>query len=774
MERRALRPKIAVLGLLALGLLAQPGASQAQQVLRNELSPDALDYFYPDASIKSFMVRDGVQMSAASLFTQQRMLFGLGQDDALVCGRVETDASGVTHYRYTQEYRGVPLEYISYNLHEINGALRLGNGKIVLGMTQDAEPAITAQQSIEIALEAVPADRYFWEDAEKEATWKRKQNDQNASYYPTHELVFMRPDPNSDHAAENYVLAYKMAVMALEPHNTQIVFVDARSGEVIRQESTAMTCAAGSINTTFNGVRTVYTSGGFPSYSSVDDCIDGTLYSYDDNRGSPVLVYDFDNNWPSTPTITRMVMTTLWAARQTNDYFDAVHGLNGFDGSGDFIEIYNDVEFDGDCSGCNASWDKINDNMSIGTGANGLDNLDDYNTLDIVGHEFTHGVIEESTEIDYNGESGAINEFFADFFGNLVEFYTEGGTITETRWRVGEDRQNEFGNSWFLRDMSDPKDVGDPDTFHGEHWTYDASDNSEYVHRNSGVGNYAMYLMCQGGSGTNDNGVDFNVSGLGIPTGRAIAFNAMLYYADSDPTYEDIRESFLFSAIATYGSCSNEAIVVGEAWHAVGVGVNNSVYTTAACGTYGATFLPQNVDAINTVWNRNFSVITGWGAGCTTIIDDVSPVTFHSADNVQLYPGFHATAGSRFTAYILPCDITDYRLADPAVAEDSGAGSPLFPGEGDLFSEQALLSGSIALLPNPTTGPTLLVIDNPAGLSGQVTVFNNLGQVALLAGIIAEGTATTLSMDLSRQPEGLYLVEVRLGEQVWMEKLVKH
>ncbi|MBI1193342.1 MAG: T9SS type A sorting domain-containing protein [Bacteroidetes bacterium] len=768
MARKALPQKYIAYALLAVGVLAQLSSGQAQQLVRNQLSPDASEYFYPDASIKSFRVRDGVQMNADNLFTQYRTLFGLSADDAMVPGRVETDASGVTHYRFTQEYRGVPLEHISYNLHEIDGALRMGNGKIVLGMAQNAAPTLRPEQVIPLAIAAVPAQRYAWEDAEREATWKRKHNDQNASRYPKPELLFMRPDPNSDHVAENYVLAYKVAVMALEPYQTEWVYLDAHSGALIHQESAIMTCAAGSVNTTFNGTRTVYTSGSFPNYVSVDDCIDGTLYSYDNNWGSPVLLFDADNSWASTPTTRRMVMTSLWAARETNDYYDAVHGLNGFDGAGDFIEIYNNVEFGGDCGGCNASWDGVNDNMNIGTGASGFDNLDDYNTLDIVGHEFTHGVIEESTVIDYNGESGAINEFFADFFGNMAEFYAEGGTITDARWRVGEDRQNADGGSWFLRDMSKPKRRANPDTFEGSYWTYDVGDNSTYVHRNSGVGGYALYLMSQGNSlDTNDNGHIYSISGLGHTVAQAIAYDVMRYYADADPTYEDIRESFLFAANLTYGSCSNEAIVVGQAWQAVGVGVNNSEYETAACGTYGATFLPQNVDAINTVWNRNYSVISGWGSGCTTTIDDVAPVTFHSADNVQLYPGFHATAGSRFTAYILPCDITDYRLAAPA------ADSPQFPGEGDLTSGQGLPQGQVALRPNPTSGPTQLLLENSAGLSGQVTVFNNLGQVALKAQVVAEGTATTLNMDLSGQPEGLYLVEIRLGDTVRMEKLVK-
>lgn len=57
--------------------------------------------------------------------------------------------------------------------------------------------------------------------------------------------------------------------------------------------------------------------------------------------------------------------------------------------------------------------------------------------LDVAGHEMSHGVIESTANLDYEGESGAINESFADVFGVLID---------RDDWEVGEDvvRLSEF------------------------------------------------------------------------------------------------------------------------------------------------------------------------------------------------------------------------------------------------------------------------------------------------------------------------------------------
>nr|WP_246322157.1 M4 family metallopeptidase [Nocardioides panzhihuensis] len=127
---------------------------------------------------------------------------------------------------------------------------------------------------------------------------------------------------------------------------------------------------------------------------------------------------------------------------------------------------------------------------------------------DIVGHELTHGVIENSSNLFYWYESGAINESMADIMGEIVDhrYATPGDSPTD--WRVGED--SSFGA---IRNLANPTTHDQPDRMTSSLW--DADDLTYYadgggVHTNSGVGNKTAYLISQGGTfnGRTVTGID--------------------------------------------------------------------------------------------------------------------------------------------------------------------------------------------------------------------------------------------------------------------------
>ncbi len=69
-----------------------------------------------------------------------------------------------------------------------------------------------------------------------------------------------------------------------------------------------------------------------------------------------------------------------------------------------------------------AFWDGIR--MTYGDGNNTTTRA--LVTLDICGHELTHGVTEHSANLNYSNESGALNESFSDYFGETIENYSKG------------------------------------------------------------------------------------------------------------------------------------------------------------------------------------------------------------------------------------------------------------------------------------------------------------------------------------------------------------
>jgi len=126
-----------------------------------------------------------------------------------------------------------------------------------------------------------------------------------------------------------------------------------------------------------------------------------------------------------------------------------------------------------------------------------------------VGHELYHGVTEFSAGLVYAFEPGALNESFSDIFGKVVENYATGSN----NWLLGDDIG--LNGSGAFRNMENPNQFDDPDTYLGDFW-YVGGDDNGGVHTNSGVQNKWFQLLTDGGTGTNDNGEDYDVIGIGI------------------------------------------------------------------------------------------------------------------------------------------------------------------------------------------------------------------------------------------------------------------
>jgi hypothetical protein len=146
-------------------------------------------------------------------------------------------------------------------------------------------------------------------------------------------------------------------------------------------------------------------------------------------------------------------------------------------------------------------------------------------TTDVVGHEFTHGVIHHSSDLVYADESGALNESYADIMGNLafpdaIPAGAAAGTLPG--WLLGETTP---GGA--LRNMAAPAvgnytgylsrtDLGcNPLDLPGVIPPCDAGG----VHTNSGINNRAHVLMSDGGLG--------GLTGMTRGRLRMVAFDVM-------------------------------------------------------------------------------------------------------------------------------------------------------------------------------------------------------------------------------------------------------
>ena len=191
--------------------------------------------------------------------------------------------------------------------------------------------------------------------------------------------------------------------------------------------------------------------------------------------------------------------------------------------------------------------------------------------ISVMAHEYSHQMIGATAGLVYKGESGALNESFADIMGICVKKYARGN---DASWKIGEGISTQV--SCFL-DMSDPNNDWDgmdkaPDTYQGSYWrdTNDEDDDGG-VHHNSGVQNKWFYLLTDGGSGTNDKDYAYNVAGIGIEKSQQIAYRTVTEYATEQSQYADIRLCSVQAAKDLYGDDSDEVKAVAQAWNAVGV-----------------------------------------------------------------------------------------------------------------------------------------------------------------------------------------------------------
>jgi Zn-dependent metalloprotease len=201
----------------------------------------------------------------------------------------------------------------------------------------------------------------------------------------------------------------------------------------------------------------------------------------------------------------------------------------------------------------NAFWHPGRNQIFLGGGPGGQVLIKNAaGALDVVGHEYGHGVIEYTAKLIYRNQSGAINETYADIFGSMIE---------GRNWQLGEDviNRNNF-RTGALRDMSNPRNGGNSLNDFGyqpDHVNvmYTGSEDNGGVHINSGIGNFAYYKVATRTS--RDMALD-------------IFYRALTTYLTASSEFVDFRKAAIRSAIDLYGE-GQTAQIVRNAFDEVGI-----------------------------------------------------------------------------------------------------------------------------------------------------------------------------------------------------------
>src|SRR5438552_12538062 len=124
-------------------------------------------------------------------------------------------------------------------------------------------------------------------------------------------------------------------------------------------------------------------------------------------------------------------------------------------------------------------------------------------SLDVIGHELTHGVTEYEAGLAYSGQPGALNEHVSDVFGSLVKQFHGNETAARADWLIGGGLFAKGVKGRALRSMKkpgsaydDPRIGKDPQPGHMKDYV-DTQDDNGGVHINSGIPNHAFYLLAR-------------------------------------------------------------------------------------------------------------------------------------------------------------------------------------------------------------------------------------------------------------------------------------
>lgn len=278
---------------------------------------------------------------------------------------------------------------------------------------------------------------------------------------------------------ENPVFAYSVSVSGDTSEGKYVeatIFIDSKSGDLIYVNSNVTGASAD----TGSGKNEQGDKVTFPiAFTWTDwyffymEDLEREIQMYDQ-----ILFMDFrigsELNWWTDETAISAYTNII----KTYDWYKNTLGRESVDGNGLDLKVvvHDDSYYE------NAFWRGSDSTLHFCD--NSPSNKNDVTTsgaLDVVAHEFTHGVFQYITGgVPYSNAPGAINEGYADIFGCLVE----------GDWQIGEDWQT-------LRDASNPTAHNAPDKLSSPFYidyTVDSSDNGG-VHTNSSLVYHAAYLM---------------------------------------------------------------------------------------------------------------------------------------------------------------------------------------------------------------------------------------------------------------------------------------
>jgi len=183
--------------------------------------------------------------------------------------------------------------------------------------------------------------------------------------------------------------------------------------------------------------------------------------------------------------------------------------------------------------------------------------------VDVIGHELTHGVTQYTAQLEYYGQSGALNESVSDCFGSMVKQHLLGQDAKQADWLIGAGLLAKEVNGKGLRNMLEPgsayddKYLGkDPQPADMGGYVETAQDNGG-VHLNSSIPNRAFALAC------------VQLPGKSWETVGPVWYQALVTLRNPQAKFADWAQHTLLTAGQVHGGSSPVYQAIREGWRTV-------------------------------------------------------------------------------------------------------------------------------------------------------------------------------------------------------------
>lgn len=488
----------------------------------------------------------------------------------------DTMLAGRTHTRLEQLHRGVPVwggELVRQD--DAAGTLTVF-GNLYEGIDIETRPALSEAAARRTLEASHPGGRIFPDEVD---------------------LMIL---PLKEGDAVSYVLAWRAQI--LTGTDARVLFVDAQTGAIRLDYTDRDTqSAVGKGTGVLGDSKKISVSNASGTYQAKDALRPPALSTLD-MKGDPLRIdrllvagfpgniptsdyaADADNEWTDGGVVDAHVYTGF-----TYDYYFKRFGRRGLNNNNTPVTSFTNLVRREDLTrnlalyGTNILVYYVNAfylhpgvmvygvGLPTGFTAGGQRYNNFAGSVDIVGHELTHGVTRFTSNLIYRDESGALNEAFSDMMGTGVEFFFQpaGSGSMQADYLIAEDIVT--GTTAFPlnggRSMQNPQLYGDPDHYSIR---YTGTQDNGGVHINSGIANNAFYLAIEGGT----HRLGARVTGVGAANREQIErvfYRGFTAFLVPTSNFAAARIATIQAARELYPTNPAVEAAITQAWTAVGV-----------------------------------------------------------------------------------------------------------------------------------------------------------------------------------------------------------